>query len=517
MYKPQESDLTSNSFLIPRSRVLCDLIKLKPGVFPKNFYANVIHNFILGFLLSAVELLQKYLLTDPHYYNLSPSEVFHTTVILTTVDLGSRLIFFTAYGILLDRIGRKKMAIGAYINISIALACFPLHSCAPFFANIFPWLYIARVLYASGTSMLIVMPFVGDYVENDSKGRALSINTAALSSGLVLAVLMCKLLYPKPFSVFFMFMLTLGVSLIPGLVYSFCLKKNTILYQVSLKQLTPSQSASKKNKTTPLHLIFRTIKRRPWISAGFIFSFLGGMNLGLVGQALHPLIVCGSLPSLDDNYENIQRYSFLAAVLFTFIIQLLLDCLHVVYIIYLVLFIGLGSYGCIYFIKDPEGIWIFILTMMCFISCLGYVAIVNYLDFRFCPRVVRGHSYGLKLMVLALGMLSTAVPSGLIQNSSAKMILLYLLFGSTLIGMLIFLIIYFKTIRPWENSTDRNRGTGIKTLLSIEGMDHDLFENSQLARGLLDEYKHGGSHIRQYGESLISNLVVSRSHVEEKK
>lgn len=494
MSSGKDSDLTINSFLIPRSRAIFGAIRLKSGISPKNYYANIAHNMLIGFLLAGVELLQKNLLADPKYYNLTNEDRIHTSSTLTMVDLCVRVIFFPVCGMLIDRYGRRKMNIIAFIIISFSIACFPLrYYSSSLFPSIWPWLYIIRAIYAVGSSILVLMPFLGDYIENEYKGRAMCVNSVLFAIGILLSTLEINILFKHLSDLFYHYMILLQAPLL-GIITSMYLKRGAMYYQMTLRQLSPTLNATKQYRINPIRVVIRTIRRRPWITVGFIFSLIGGMDLGLIAQALVPFHTPFTVA-----FQFPPNYSLLAAALLLLIIEVLLDFCNVVYLIYLALILGIGSYSNILIPMKQNDLVDAVMSALFFISCLACVTIVNYLDAKYCPRIVRGHSYGLKMMTVALGMLLSILVNKYIH---VKFIAIYIVCGSTILGLVLFPIIYCCIIKRWENRLVRkNGGTGIRTLLDIEGIDKDLLENSEVERNLLHEYRLiESSHARQLEE-----------------
>jgi len=509
----KESDLTSNSFLIPRILIFCGSIRLKPNVSAKHYYASTIHNLVLGFTICSIEGLQKDLLL--HSYNMpADNTLLKTTILVIIADLISRIILLPLYGYLIDKYGRKRICITAYIVTAIAIFfyAFPfiIKSWSP--TNPFPWVYIARIIYASGTSMLLIMPFVGDYVEDECKGKALAIQTGSLTIGIVLAQILTTRISDLIKSITLTYFLLLGIVLICGILYSSFLKGGVSYYQAYANNFVPDPcTAEQKRSNNTFKIIGRVFKRRPWTAAGLILSFLAGMNLGIV--CLHHYIVT-PIPTTFHGIEEqdaVLQYSFLVASFLVIILEILLDYVRTLYIIYVVFFLGLISYSTIWSITNYSDPMLFVLVATCFTTCLGFLIMTSYLEYRFCPRALRGRSFGVKLMVLVLGMLITVIMSGLTNkiftDFSDRNAVIYLMLGSTVLGFVVFLLLYCKSIKEWEIESVRKQGTGIKTLILIDGADSDILDKSDYEKHLLDDYRQ--SSIRNYQESLISHRIRS--------
>ena len=85
-------------------------------------------------------------------------------------------------------------------------------------------IFIVKIFYAIGAITLATLPFLADYVETDTKGRASAINVVMASLGAVLSATVISNLLIENLSITTAYLASsLGMSLI-GLVYSTGLK-----------------------------------------------------------------------------------------------------------------------------------------------------------------------------------------------------------------------------------------------------------------------------------------------------
>ena len=486
MFPPKESDLTINSFLIPRNRVFCGLIRLKPSIFDKCYYASVFHFFILGFILTTTEILQKRLLKyAPNYLlNGDDESLIKAMNNLYIADLISRVFFFPIYGFLIDKTGRRKMNVFAFITIALSFSLFPICGSCALFNSISPWLYFVRIIYASGTSVLILMPFIGDYVEIETKGRALSLNILIFSIGMALATVGATNVYTSE-NPMYIHLAMAPIILIIGTLYSLCLKAGSFYYRTSIKQIVPTSIESKKRRIDPIQIILRTLKRRPWVRTGFILSIFGGMNLGTLYQTKDPYNNYSKGNNGPENYIVLHPYTFLIGVIATLVVHILMDFIELIYVIYIVIVLEIACFICGLVIDDPSPELVFVFFSSIFAICLSCIAILCYIESRYCPRIVRGYSNGFKMACFTLSALITLV---IVRFASTKEAFSFLLAFSVL-GLILFTVDYYVAIKKWEIKYDRRRGTGIKTLLSIEGLDPDLLEESGIEKSLIENLR----------------------------
>lgn len=83
-------------------------------------------------------------------------------------DIITKVITAPLFGYLADKYGRK--IINTYGIIVIAISMFVMPFCAEFYQYC-----LARVFYAQGAIAISVVPLLGDYIHNDSKGTSSAI------------------------------------------------------------------------------------------------------------------------------------------------------------------------------------------------------------------------------------------------------------------------------------------------------------------------------------------------------
>ena len=88
------------------------------------------------------------------------------------------MIFCIIIGYIFDLIGRKIT-----LTTSIVLQCTALFLMPYMAPNVFPGVYLLRILYFVATMGTVCSPLINDYVKRGSRGRAGALNSFGLQMG----------------------------------------------------------------------------------------------------------------------------------------------------------------------------------------------------------------------------------------------------------------------------------------------------------------------------------------------
>ncbi len=447
---------------VKKKQLCCGAIQLNPGISTANYGAMVFHNICVGFFLNGIELLQQILLSDPDYYNLAPESAIEKNANITLFDLIVRLLFAMLYGTLIDKLGRKRMIFIGYTLTGLGIALFPVHGYSENFHNLFPWYYFARFIYANGTSIILLMPFVADYIEDKSKGKATGINAVSLAAGFLLGTTIIKGLYNRDLDLKYICWIVGGIILVCGISYSALLKGGSEYYKVvqtdnNLESVLGDSESARESSTQaePPKANFKQVKRalkeRPWIKASFVFALLNGANLGIVSQILN-LFVRSLSPSVsEDAGSQIVQYANIAGLVATIVFGFLLDYISPFYIGVFVLLLGSSGYSFAWVIQSPNDAALIFLAVAAGISYSSCQLLMNYLGFVHYPNQIRGRLYAMANFISFFGnLLITVIGGNLVEVD--EYVPFYLIAGCCVIGLITFVVLKFTVIQRWEKT-----------------------------------------------------------------
>ena len=160
----------------------------------------------------------------------------------------------------------------------ISYVLFPIYHYSPSLFSSVAWYFLVRLLYANSLAILPIMPFIADYIDDSSKGRAIGINVLFLSSGFLISTQLFRSFQKS--DIYEIYLLFTVIILVVGMIYIPLIKSGTQYYQISQTELRRSSVVQKK-KQSPKVLIGKATKARPWIMAAYVFGFLNGAGLAI--------------------------------------------------------------------------------------------------------------------------------------------------------------------------------------------------------------------------------------------
>ena len=460
------------------------IIKLKPGISIANYLAIILHNVVLGFFLNGIEFLQQNILSDPNYYNLAAEDALETNANITLFDLVVRLIITGFYGLLIDKLGRRKMVIAGYIVTTIGVVLFPIDGYDSYFDNVFPWYYLIRFIYSNGAAIVTLMPFIADYIEDESKGKATGINTVALTIGFLLATSGVKLFYNDiGMNLKYVYLITAGCIFFFGMFYAYFLKGGNEYYRVTPVPVPKRSDASNFNNNIPesqsaeqpkvinFKYMIRAINERPWIKASFIFALLNGANMGIVSQILSLFVRSLSNDPNSDAGSEVSQFANIGGIIITVVLGVMLDYVAPLYISATMLVFSVAGYATIWGVHSAtDGLMIFV-GVVAGISYSSTQLFMNYLGFIYYPSEIRGRLYAAANVMSLLGNLIVTVIGGNLVRYLTQYAPFYFTIALTVIGLALFIVLYLKSIRKWERRKNKIASVDSQSLLLPEEKD----------------------------------------------
>ena len=309
----KELNLAISELMTPRVNVLCGFIKLNKSIETHNYYAMLLHSLMLGMILSGTELLQQNLLTDENYYAFDTATAAQVNSYITLEDLLTKFMVTPIYGALIDKLGRRKMALSGYIIVSISYVLFPLYHYSPSLFSSIAWYFLVRFLFANGAAIVPILPMIADYIEDSHKGRAIGINILFLSSGFLLSTMIIGFLGDN--DIYDSYLVLTIIILVGGITAASFLKPGNTYYQTG--HISPHGSPNKapQAKQSVKSMIVNASKAKPWIIAGYLFAFLNGGGLAICGQIINLYVQDFNPPNPKQLGNSIVKLSNLATVL----------------------------------------------------------------------------------------------------------------------------------------------------------------------------------------------------------
>jgi len=468
-----------------KNTTLCGLIALNPKITQTNYAASLCHGLLMGFFANGVELLQQNILVNERYYNLDGPDAIQYNSWITLMDLLLKILVTPFFGVMVDRAGRKKMVFLGYSLIIVSLILFPIRRYSPYFDHI-AWFFGVRAIYSNGSAIIPILPFVADFVDNKTKGKAIGFSVLFISIGFTASTLVVSVMADH--DPFILYMIFAGVIAVVGFGYALLLKSGNSYYKTprsSFDVETGHHLADAVKRDRRLTMVKKDFKNKPWIIASYIFAFLNGAATAATSQVLNLYVQSFSndpeiLRSLG---AKVVLKANIAGLLASFVLGPTLDKVKPLYIGSLALISSVAAYGSIGAVKDPAGIQMTLIAIGIGITYSCTLLLTKYLGFKNYRTSIRGLLFSIANILIMLGVVSVAVIGGNLFRINRN-IPFFIAAGCAGIGALLFLYLYCGAIRKQE----KNRLTQGPTApimrdnsaeYVMEGEDVDDFDQEQ--------------------------------------
>ena len=294
-----------NSVTLSQVGILKNQVILNPSISLVNYIFFNLYYLLIIFAYVSIDTLQPTLLTDPNYYNVSQEDLTSVNSTILVWDMGIKIIMAPFYGAFCDKIGRRPVVFIGIISMSIGLALLPVIGGS---GSVFPLFVVARGIYANGAIACIVVPFLADYVDYETKGRAAGILVVLAGLGAVFSS-SYSLSLTQNFTIGQRFQYLAIIVFVAGMIVALGLKggkyHKNLYHDVKAEQakrdllenneldsdegspVNTEESTAEEQKGV-FHNISRGIKqaRNPWIFIGYIVSFLSRGDTGILSFSL---------------------------------------------------------------------------------------------------------------------------------------------------------------------------------------------------------------------------------------
>ncbi|CAK69322.1 unnamed protein product (macronuclear) [Paramecium tetraurelia] len=198
-------------------KVFRGVIKLYPDISHTNYFCSLCHYFVMTFIFVSVESLQPLLFNQR--YGIHPKDAGMQNGYMLLIDIATKCIFAPIVGIMSDKVGRVPV-----LQVGIILTALSISSMG-FAEDIYPQYCISRIQYAIGAITLATIPFLGDYVLDQTKGKASAINVILAAFGALFSATVITKLLTQSFSLKTTYIVVGCSFLCLGLLYTLGLKR----------------------------------------------------------------------------------------------------------------------------------------------------------------------------------------------------------------------------------------------------------------------------------------------------
>jgi len=475
----------------------------------------------MGFFANGVELVQQNVLVHEKYYNLEGSDAIQVNSFITLMDLVLKILVTPFFGALVDRAGRKKMVYLGYSLIILSLLLFPIRHYSSYFHNI-AWFFGVRAIYSNGSAIIPILPFVADFVDNKTKGKAIGFSVLAISIGYTGSTVVVSLMTKH--DPFILYMIFAGVIAVFGFGYACFLKSGNSYYKTprsSFDVETGHHLADAVARNRRISMVKKDFKNKPWIVASYIFAFLNGAATAVTSQLLNLYV-----QSFTNDPETLRALGArivlkanIAGTLASFVLGPTLDLVKPQYIGSLALISSLAAYASIGTVKDPADIQLTLIAIGIGISYSCTLLLTKYLGFKNYRTSIRGLLFSIANILIMLGVVSVAVVGGNLFKIDRNWPF-FIAAGCTGVGTILFVYLYCGAIRKQE----KNRLTQGPTVpimkensavyVMEEDNDDDLDQEQDLEGFEEPENEQPSSMVKKVDESDGSHKNISRESQE---
>ena len=457
-------------------RVLFHFITLNLNIKKRNYFASTVHAFVLGFFLSGVELLQQNILVSPDYYNYDSEQAVQYNSLITLEDLLVKILATPFYGLMVDKLGRKKSAQIGYLLITIALVLFPISHYWPSLQSL-GWYFGVRFIYSNGSAIIPIIPLVADYVNDHSLGKAIGINVLSITLGFLVSTSIVRAL--NSYNMFYTCLTFAGIIFFLGNGYALFLKSGNSYYRsakpvqaVANTDNNPNgmRHSSEMQKRILIKHEFRT---KPWILGGYVFAFLNGTGLAITSQLLNLYVQSYNKPNGRALGSMVVFIANIASTITSLIIGPLLDKIKPLYIAIIAFIVTLAGYSSIWTVTDPSKVPMMLIAAAVGIGYSCSQLLTNYLGFKNYRKSMRGTLFGIANSFVVLGVIVVSVVGGNLFRYFNRNWPFYIAGGCSFSCLCVFTYLYLSKIRPSDLEKEAQ-----------ENQDEPLLKNWTIAHNL---------------------------------
>ncbi len=402
--QPLELQKTSPS---EQPKYICKTIRLNPGVSTKNFICSQLHYMIMVFFMSAGDALQPLILLDKDYYHLDRSRQGTILSIILFIQLALKIMTAIIYGHFNDRFGRKTMLVYGATSIFLGFLI------APLWKNVFPGFIIAKALTSNGSTALATLPFIADYVHNETKGKANALGVALSTLGAFLANIIIKILLYCSVPLGHCYWIIAVIGLSAAVLNSFGLKE---VARSDEKRIIKNENTESFGQT--LKEAIKEFKSNGWLTIALILQILGNADFYIVSTIL-ALYVKGMFPADTEDrisniaLNNVQSCIFAPAFISNFVYGYAIDKHNkIILSAGFALGGGIVAFVMTFFVGNPYDWKLYVASMILGTTLTGIYILANFLGSRYYPANKRGIMFGIQTLIGYVGYVIIASGGG---------------------------------------------------------------------------------------------------------
>ena len=153
-----------------------------------NYYAYLFHNINLVFCIIVVETMKVMLLTNEHHFHLDMKNAADVVANILLFETIVSILTAPGLGALNDILGRRNVILISYVIGSIAIFYMA------FASRLYPDFVICRIIFRLFVSCGFASPITGDYIREETQGKAAGIRFIFTSIGGVLGAVYIKVM-----------------------------------------------------------------------------------------------------------------------------------------------------------------------------------------------------------------------------------------------------------------------------------------------------------------------------------
>jgi MFS family permease len=382
-------------------------IKLNKGITKVNYVCSLIQYLLTISHIYMSDSLQPLILLDHNYYHIEKKHEGTILGVILVIQLVVKVTGSLILGHFVDVYGRRKMLTIGSLLIFIGCMLVPSQK------TVFPGFVFAKMFFALGNTIVLLLPFNADYVHDDSKGKASGISITLSAIGAIVGNIALKIFLIEGVALGNIYYIWGVYVIVVFNINSLGLKGGNLYYRIR-------KSLSSVNTSRPVREIFsdayQTFLQIPWLMIALFLQILGNADFYILTvifaifiKSLFPEDTPDSVSNMFVN--NIQTLTLVPALVSNLIYGWYLDrTKKVMNSIYASLFGGIIGFSIAISVEQPTDVALKVAGVVLGSTLTGIYTNAQYLGNTYFPQEKRGILLGVMgafgyigYMILAVG------------------------------------------------------------------------------------------------------------------